>query len=1144
MNCNKLLFVFLAMAVLVGCTLATIPALAQSLTTGDITGIITDPSGAVLPNAPVTLTNTQTGTTRTLKTNSSGSYRFSLLDPGTYTVSASPQGFQPTKQAVTVSVGQASTVNLQLALATAGTTVEVTAQSAVVQADNANLSTTFSPQMITNIPNPGNDLTYYVQTAPGAAMNTQSGFGNTALYGISATSNLFTVDGSQENDPFLNLNNSGATNLLLGANDIQTATVVNNGYSGQYGTFAGANVNYVTKSGTNNFHGNLQYFWNGRIMNANDWFLNHTGTPRSFDNVNQWAASFGGPIIKDNTFFFANTEGLRIVLPTSNPVNIPSPQFEAATLANLRTNGNAAQIPFYNRVFSLYNSASGASRAANILPGPSGAPGPSGGCDGTVTLAGGAPCALQFQSNVSNLSTEWLLTARVDHNFSEQDRAFIHFRTDHGLQATYTDPLSKTLNAQSVQPQYEGQIQWNHVLSPSAVNTFLVAGSWYSAIFQPPSLASAQSLMPFQLIFPGGPPFGSFYTPGGFNYSTWPQGRNVTQYQIGDDFSKQLGNHALKFGIGFRRNDITDFTPGGFFTQIPSASFATLSSFFNGTVDAFTAAFAIRNTQPLALYTLGFYGQDEWAVKSNFKLTLALRAEHFSNPVCQTNCFSNLTGPFLSVNHSINQPYNQIIRTGLHQALPNYQSIAFLPRIGFAYQPFGSGNTTVIRGGFGMFADVFPGTVGTLFDTNSPLKNQFIASGLPWAPGVANNAQSATAASNAAFLSGFARGLSFPQVSATTPLFTPPAFTTTAHRINYPTTLEWNFEVQQPLGPKSALSLNYVGNHGYHQPAQNSGLNAFCNSTILPFQPAGTTPCTTALGIRSFVGLPTSPIDPAFSTINEISSPAVSNYNGLIVSFTRRFASLQVQANYAWSHALDEISNGGFLPFNFKTNFSPLVQQDPFNLRRFTYGNADYDVRQNFSMNYVYDTPKYKGLVGFLTSWTISGNVFTRTGFPFTVVDSAGTTALSAFNYGGGLANAGAFLFGNQVGPVPKSCGRGAIFRPCFTSAEFLPAVGPAISGFGNQRRNQIYGPSFIDTDIAVMKNIPLKHPEGARFQIGLQAFNVLNHPNFDQPVASLSSPQFGSVISTVSVPTSILGAFLGGNASPRMLQVRAAFQF
>src|SRR5215469_16908992 len=202
MNCNKLLFLLLAIAALVGCTLATIPAAAQSLTSGDITGIITDPSGAVLPNAPVTLTNTQTGAKRTLKTNASGAYRFPLLDPGTYTVSASPQGFQPAKQSVTVSVGQVSTANLQLAVASAGTTVEVTAQSAVVQADNANLSTTFNSEMIANVPNPGNDLTYYVQTAPGATMNTQSGFGNTSLYGISASSNYFTVDGASENDPF------------------------------------------------------------------------------------------------------------------------------------------------------------------------------------------------------------------------------------------------------------------------------------------------------------------------------------------------------------------------------------------------------------------------------------------------------------------------------------------------------------------------------------------------------------------------------------------------------------------------------------------------------------------------------------------------------------------------------------------------------------------------------------------------------------------------------------------------------------------------------------------------------------------------------------------------------------------------------
>ena len=143
-----------------------------------------------------------------------------------------------------------------------------------------------------------------------------------------------------ENDPFLNLNNSGATNLFLGSNDVREATVVNNGYSGEYGELAGANVNYVTKSGSNSFHGNAEYFWNGRVLNANDWFNNNTtpATPRPFDNANQWAASIGGPIRKNKTFFFMDTEGLRLLIPTAQPVNVPSAAFEAATIANLSAN--------------------------------------------------------------------------------------------------------------------------------------------------------------------------------------------------------------------------------------------------------------------------------------------------------------------------------------------------------------------------------------------------------------------------------------------------------------------------------------------------------------------------------------------------------------------------------------------------------------------------------------------------------------------------------------------------------------------------------------------------------------------------------------------------------------------------------------
>ena len=270
---------FASTLILFGALLA--PALfAQSLTSGGVTGTVTDPSGAAVPSANVTLKNNDTGAMQNTTTNSTGAYRFALLNPGSYSVSVKAPGFQGMQQNVSVSVGQSSTVDAKLEVASAATTVEVTAQGSVLQTDNGNVSTSVSPEIVAYMPNPGNDLSYYVQTAPGATMNTQAGYGNTATFGISATSNLFTVDGMNENDPFLNLNNSGATNLMLGANDVQTATVVNNGYSGEYGSLAGANVNYVTKSGGNKFHGNAEYFWNGRNMNANDWFLNNQGTPR------------------------------------------------------------------------------------------------------------------------------------------------------------------------------------------------------------------------------------------------------------------------------------------------------------------------------------------------------------------------------------------------------------------------------------------------------------------------------------------------------------------------------------------------------------------------------------------------------------------------------------------------------------------------------------------------------------------------------------------------------------------------------------------------------------------------------------------------------------------------------------------------
>jgi hypothetical protein len=795
---------------------------------------------------------------------------------------------------------------------------------------------------------------------------------------------------------------------------------------------------------------------------------------------------------------------LRLVLPTAQQVVIPSPDFQRSTLANLAAGPNAAEIPFYNHIFSLFNNAPGANKAGPL-------PGGSNGCSSGFSLADGGPCALQFQSTAGNFTHEWLLTGRVDQNIGNNDRAFVHFRTDHGLQATYTDPLTPVLNAQSDQPQYEGQFQENHTFGSNAVNQFILAGSWYSAVFKPNNITAALQTLPFEMNFNN-----AFYTMGGAFYNTWPQGRNVTQYQILDDYSRLKGNHSLKFGVNFRRNDITDYTPGGFLGTIPEAIFNSQASFYNGTTDVFEQAFPTRATQPLALYALGLYAQDEWALTPKLKVTLGLRAEHNSNPICQTNCFARLANSFLDVSHNINQPYDQAIRTGLHQALADYTNIEWEPRVGFAWQAFGT--TTVMRGGIGIFADVFPGTVATSFDTNSPLKNTFIPVNGPFAPGLPNNLESQAVASNAAFVQGFKQGLTYPQIVAIDPLFTAPALYNAAHMIHYPQYQEWNLELQQGIGQKVTASVNYVGNHGIFEAVQNAGYNAF--------------------GPLGFVGFPTVAPDPRFSTVTEATSAGVSNYNGLTLSLRRRFSQVQLQANYTWSHALDEISNAGFLPYNFKTNTSVLAPQDPFNLRKFNYGNADYDTRHYFSLNYVWDTPWRQGWLGAVADWTVSGTIFARTGLPFTVIDSATNGTLLGQNYGN--SGGGPSIFANYLGGAPSSCDPSAVTKPCLTTAEFSSAS----TGFGNQRRNQFYGPGYFDTNLTVMKNFAIPHWESAKFSVGIQAFNLFNHPNFDQPIADVANPQLGSIVQTVSTPTSILGSFLGGNASPRLIQVKASLNF
>ena len=251
------------LAVLVIAAVMAPSLMAQSLVSGDLTGTVTDPSGAVVSGASVMLKSDSTGQTRSTSSSSNGNYRFSLLSPGSYTITVTASGFSKTETKAVVNVGQASIADVKMAVGASSTTVEVTTTAPLVNADNADLSTNFNQALISNQPNGGNDLSYIAQTAPGAIMNTAAGYGNFSVYGLPATSNLFSVNGENDMDPYLNLNNTGATNLMLGRNDLQEATVVSNAYSGQYGQQAGAQVNYVTKSGTNQWHGNAVYYWNG-----------------------------------------------------------------------------------------------------------------------------------------------------------------------------------------------------------------------------------------------------------------------------------------------------------------------------------------------------------------------------------------------------------------------------------------------------------------------------------------------------------------------------------------------------------------------------------------------------------------------------------------------------------------------------------------------------------------------------------------------------------------------------------------------------------------------------------------------------------------------------------------------------------------
>jgi Carboxypeptidase regulatory-like domain len=1121
----------------------------QSTTTGAIAGVIQDPSSAVIAGATVTLHNVDSGATQTATTNDAGAYQFSLLAPGNYTVQATFTGLKSDVTRVNVLVGAAASVNIVAKVQSQAQEVEVTSVAGGLSTESADLTTSFSTNQLREMPMPGGDITTVAFTVPGIVMSTGMGYGNFSSHGLGGTSNLFTMNGDDYNDPYLNLNNSGASNLLLGQTEVAEATVTQNGYSVQYGRMAGAQVNFVTKGGTNQIHADLLYNFNNHLMNANDFFANEDGTPKPYAVSQQWGADIGGPIIKNKLFFYSDSEGLYYTLPSVATVVIPSMQLENYILGTV----NSASVPIYKQAFSIYNLGY-AKGATNITTGTGSLQDATGnlGCGGTPAAANGltgiaapgggtfgvnVPCGASYGASGLNTNKEWLQTHRVDWNINDKQKIYFRFKGDHGFQPTGTNLLTPALNEQSIQPQYEGQINHTYIVSPTQVNNFIVSFLWYSAIFGPANQATALNAFPsyFSVGGAGGANTGGFY-PLGDNWTVFPQGRDSGQGQIVDDYSWIHGKHAFKFGVNYRRNRITDYSYHE--GLIGSYFFNSLGDFANGVTNPNTGSEYFQTFSPLQdahirFYNIGIYAQDEWNVKSNLKVTFGLRMDRTANPTCLDNCFSNLNSPFSSsaFQKGADIPYDQSIKTGLSQAYYSTNPIVPNPRLGIVWSP-GANASTVIRAGVGLFADLAPGFLVSNVFRNAPYPFTVNIADGSFVGASASPGSSAAEAQNQfnAFKTGFFSGQTLAQLNSSIQGgFSPIPYFAIPQKFETPEVIEWNVEIQHSFGAKNVLVATYSGNHGYNLLVQNGFLNAYVNTANFP---------------NGFGGLPTTAPDPRFAAVTQLGNGGISNYDGLSVQYRRAFGyGFQGQASYTWSHALDDVSNGGSgLPYSacsgcaFTTLGNPVLSQN--------YGASDYDIRHSFIADFVWDLPyKFSNKVvnNVLGGWTLSGKFFVRSGTPFTIYDGNLAGLIAGTNINASANFAGSALPATAVSAIPGNCSRNAVNTPCFTASQFLPSGSETT--FGNVGRNSIYGPHYEDIDASLMKSFRVK--ERLKFSFGAQAYNLVNHPNFQGPLANIANPTgFGSIAATAIPPTSAYGSFQGSAVSGRVMVVTGRLNF
>ncbi len=1077
---------------------------------GTILGTVTDPSGAVVSGAKVTVRNVGTGLERSTQTSADGSYSVPELPIGNYTVTITQSGFQTSATTgVVVEVARESRVDAQLRTGRATETVEVSGELLPqVETTSAQLGGTFTTQTIENTPVNGRDFTKLIFLNPGIAgspdqiSDSPGSYGLFSMNGSRGRSNNFLLDGTDMNDGYRNLpaiNEAGvfgdpATILPLDA--VAELRVLSN-YEAEYGRNSGAVVNIVTKSGTNDWHGSALEYWRSGQLGARNFF-NTSDLPKNSFLNNQFGGSFGGPIVRDKTFFFLNYEGQRESGKQAGTSCVPDP-------AQIAADGGPS-----NQVIADL-------LARNPWPAPNipGAGSDDAGCT-TPNLATATPFRNRVDSMIAkidhNFNSNNLLTGR--YYFGDSDQSFPFAQLAGGLL-----PGFNTVTPTRVQLV---SLSWVKVLGPSQVNEARLGWNRYvqgffpeDRGFDPSSIGLNTQVGTYETGLPAISVAG-FSQIGATNGV--PRDRVDSNWHFVDNYSWKFGRHELKLGYEYRRTTIVQRFENTFRGTL---SFDTLSDFLQGIPSdgAQRRGNTVRHTFQ---NNHGWYLQDSFRWTPRLTLNVGLRWDYFGVMGEKDDLFYRFN-PATGNTDQVGQLYDK-----------DYNN--FAPRIAFAYDLTGKGQT-VIRGGWGMFYDAF--------------SQDIFLGHLPWncffCPGPAYAGSGAAAIQQLGLIGG--------ALDPNAPVFDAASagplgeFFGADPNLRTPYIQNFNLNVQQAISNKAVVQIGYVGTKGTKlfrfrdinqpTPAEITAADLACVPDIVNevFCPSG-------------YGVPRHFPNAFPFYINMQESAASSTYHALQTTLRlNTWHGLSSQVNYTWSHSIDDASDSE----DFSPNQAqPTNSWNPAGDR----GNSSFDIKNRFTWNFSYAFPKWGGsLTRLKDGWGLDGVLSLQDGQPFHL----------NYLFEGDYSGAGqGFDRPDVVGPIHYGSLPGnfldltSFATPCAWgnplndgSSDETNCI-PGTRHFGNLGRNSLRGPTFKEFNFSVFKNTAVT--ERLNLQLRAEFFNLFNHPNFANPImpnfaADIGDPDPATGRHTGFYPLTATGdvgignPFLG-SGGPRGVQFAAKLTF